>query len=398
MKIERILLGRGSVETLEYFMDGLLEGIKEMGLEVWNMEFANPSSYTSPEFYAFLEKGACLVLSFNFLFSDRKTDTGMPFWEDYQIPYVTILVDHPRFFADRLADFAEGQMVACVDRRHMEYLKRYEHLSEKQLLFLPHGGRETIQIPYEERDISILYVGNCQQELLEAPLLQGYEEYQQDFYSRIPEQMIHNPDRNIEDLMEEFFQKRKQILMEEDLKKINEIHGTYLEWIVRRLYKQRFLRLIDLRQLPIEIYGDDWEASDYCYGDCIHIHERISSEECNRLAGRAKICVNFLPWFKDGANERVFNSLLAGSLLFTDTSEYLLEQFRQERELVFFELNHLTDMVERIEYYLKHPKEAKEIAMRGQRIAREKHLWKHRMKELLARLLQEEVYEYHDCY
>jgi spore maturation protein CgeB len=42
------------------------------------------------------------------------------------------------------------------------------------------------------------------------------------------------------------------------------------------------------------------------------------------------------------------------------------------------------DWIDKIEYYLDHPEEAKQIASAGMQTVHNKHLWSHRVQQLLA--------------
>lgn len=59
--------------------------------------------------------------------------------------------------------------------------------------------------------------------------------------------------------------------------------------------------------------------------------------------------MNVMPWFKDGAHDRVFNSMLNGAVCFTDWSRYLTENLRDGEDIFFYELDALEclpDMVQ----------------------------------------------------
>ena len=115
------------------------------------------------------------------------------------------------------------------------------------------------------------------------------------------------------------------------------------------------MRMVDQAGIRAEVYGSGWEASDYTFGENIHFHPWTTSEECNALAGQAKILLNFLPWFKDGCSE-----------------------------LVFFSLQNLPQAVSDISWLLAHPKDASHIAERGFFTARDADTWGCRFHTLCA--------------
>ncbi len=67
--------------------------------------------------------------------------------------------------------------------------------------------------------------------------------------------------------------------------------------------------------------------------DCRHpeniINGRLQdSYGCLKAISQAKISLNVMPWFKEGAHDRVFNSMLNGAVCFTDWSLYFEENMK----------------------------------------------------------------------
>ena len=95
-----------------------------------------------------------------------------------------------------------------------------------------------------------------------------------------------------------------------------------------------------------------------------------------------------MPWFKDGAHDRVFNSMLNGAICITDHSIYLDEIIKPGKQAIFYNINyiemlpmiikHSLDNIPRLE---KMQKEAFEYAMTN-------HTWSARAKSLHSNLLK----------
>ena len=109
----------------------------------------------------------------------------------------------------------------------------------------------------------------------------------------------------------------------------------------------------------------------------------------------AKIIINILKWFKDGTQSSVFDGMLAGAAVVADTSKYLAENFRdmeklsdglgystENAEIVFFELDKIQELEEKVKYLLGHLKEAQRIADRGYQRAKKQHTWNVRAQEI----------------
>lgn len=139
------------------------------------------------------------------------------------------------------------------------------------------------------------------------------------------------------------------------------------------------MKSIAARGITVEIYGNGW-GSESDYNNMVHIHNRISSAECNKLTSQAKIALNFMPWFKDGSSERVFNNMMAGSLCVTDPSNYLLNNYIDGEDIVYFDLNNIFKVGEVVEYYLHHTDEAQRIAEAGRIKASMNDSWRSGMQ------------------
>lgn len=49
----------------------------------------------------------------------------------------------------------------------------------------------------------------------------------------------------------------------------------------------------------------------------------------------ARIALNVMPWFKDGAHDRVFTAMLQGTAALTDDSRYLREEWPGRGKYLF---------------------------------------------------------------
>ena len=90
-----------------------------------------------------------------------------------------------------------------------------------------------------------------------------------------------------------------------------------------------------------------------------------------------------MPWFKDGAHDRIFTAMLSGAVSITDPSRYLIERFENARDIIFYDLTNMDVMVENIRFLLEHPKMAAEIADNGRKKAEQNDTWDCRIQDLL---------------
>jgi spore maturation protein CgeB len=103
-----------------------------------------------------------------------------------------------------------------------------------------------------------------------------------------------------------------------------------------------------------------------------------------RVLAAARISLNRHIDVADGYanNMRLYESTGVGTLLLTDVKRNLPELFDVGKEVVSYESP--DDLVEKIEYYLAHDDERREVAAAGQRRTLAEHTYAHRMRELVG--------------
>ena len=97
----------------------------------------------------------------------------------------------------------------------------------------------------------------------------------------------------------------------------------------------------------------------------VRIHPQTDSLTCLEQLSHAKISVNVMPWFKDGAHDRVFNSILNGAVCVSDTSRYLSEELKEGEGVSYYDLKHLEQLPVKVKDLLADEKQMRDIAMRG---------------------------------
>ena len=96
----------------------------------------------------------------------------------------------------------------------------------------------------------------------------------------------------------------------------------------------------------------------------------------------SKIVLNTMTWFKDGSHDRVFNGMLAGAVVVSDSSVYMQEQFVNHKELELFELEEIGELPAIVKDLLGNLPRTQRIADAGWKKAMEFHTWEQRAREI----------------
>lgn len=377
----RFIFTKGALEVLDYFTDQVMRGAVRHGIETYVVDISRPETYNTTSFIEYISKGNCAVFMFNQVGLLLTGQDGANIWEMYDIPVYDFIVDHPRSFSDSFLSPVRTLHVLTPDTDHAAYIKRF-YPAIRDVHIMQHGGTEEPPVyTYEERDIAVLYVGDCQDvpRYPDIPALLGEENA---FYTFCCTKLLEDTERTTEGVIEQYLAENGRQLPDSEIRQIIQIAAASVERTARRFYKQAAMQALDRAGIPVEVYGNFWTDENHTYGRHIHFHGRIPSAECNRLIGHARICLNIMPWFKNGSNERIYNTMLNGALCVIDESAYMKKRFQDGRELVFFNMERPEQLAADIRWLLEHPVEAAEIAKRG-KAAVCHDTWADRFDELL---------------
>jgi spore maturation protein CgeB len=112
----------------------------------------------------------------------------------------------------------------------------------------------------------------------------------------------------------------------------------------------------------------------------------LSPDEERKLYASAKICVNIHEYYKDGtvkgfSNEREFKVPASGGFQLSDYIPGIERYFKLGEEIVVAKSPE--EWFSKIDYYLTHEKERKEIQQRGTERVLNEHTYRHRVRQMM---------------
>lgn len=152
-----------------------------------------------------------------------------------------------------------------------------------------------------------------------------------------------------------------------------------------------FLRSFVLSCLPahlnVHIYGPGIDYYKHIYPRLSHFKcydKHISVIDVNEVYNRSKLAINVnSPQVIRGTAPRLFETALSGTLQIVQYTPAVAELFPGVTVPTFRSIPELT---RHVEYYLSHEKEREALAAAMFRIAKEKHLYTHRVKTMLVHM------------
>lgn len=393
--MKKIVMFDGEIETQQYFTYQMRKEFQRLGHEVYTFNLSKTSESLTG-LMRFVERGNTALVCFNFhgitpgdIFLDEQD--GSWFWDGIDCTCYNIVVDHP-FYYHRFLDMAPKRYVhISIDRKHDAYMQKY--FPEKlRIPFLPLAGTEYHPegyLPVSERKTDIVFTGNYSAPHKFDKYIKRLGVEYEVFYRGILEELIAHPERTLEDVAEKHIRREIPEVTKEELK---ETMGNliFLDLYVRSYVRGKAVQVLADAGLKVEVYGDGWDELECAHPENIIDGQGVNSETCLQKISGAKISLNVMPWFKDGAHDRVFNTLLNGALLLSDDSIYLREILKDGENCILYNLENIEQMPERVKAILADEEKMQQMIDRGYEMAKSAHTWAHRA-DFLSDLIEDGV-------
>ncbi len=389
----KIILMTGGTETLDYFSRQLEKGFRLLGYQTFL--FDQTAEEESAEALAqFAGYSDSILVTFNFDGIHYETSlfdgNGCLFWEKREIPCVNIAVDHPFYYPELFAIRPQNFYEISIDRYHMDYIRRY-YPDIRGDYFLPLAGTslypEQNYPPLSKRKYDVVFPGNFTPKETFEPYINRLGDEYAAFYYAIIDELIQNTE-SADDIVIERHLRREfpDASREEMIQTIGNM--IFIDTYIRFYFREKVVQALADTGIHVHCIGKGWDRLSCKFPENITYEEGCDSLGCLKRMAQAKISLNVMPWFKDGAHDRVFNAMANGSVCVTDHSKYLDETLTDGENVIFYSLNHLNGLPEKVSGLLNCPHKIEQIAAEGYRLAMENHTWIMRAKTLHNMLLK----------
>ncbi|MFA6915623.1 MAG: glycosyltransferase [Parachlamydiales bacterium] len=357
-------------ESKRVFTAELAKALDECGIATLILDWAKSKSTFFKQIQDFKPD---LLLSFN---SFQPLSNGEYIWDILKIPTLFVIVDPVIYYAN--IPPSPYLYLSCVDRNDAQMLADNGYTN---VFFWPHAT-STKPLTYEERIYDVVLTGSCY----------DYESLKES----APPQLLPILDAATE-----------LVLGPNCISIAQAIHST---WHLANLpqqeidFKQLFY-LIDyytrgldrinlvksLKDCKVHIFGElgqDHPSAkkswDYYLGNLpnITLHPALNFSDALKIQRQAKICLNSMPFFKNGSHERILTSLEAGALPLTSDSIWTHEQFSHLNDILIYTPNSYSHLNELIQNLLSNPQQLQTLISNGRQKVISHHTWISRARGL----------------
>lgn len=378
--------GISQYDVLRYFVDDLAKAFSKLEFDVQVIDLIE-DSWTEKLISLVKTKEIAFFLGMNGVGIEISAD-GKSLYDLVGVPFFAFLVDHPMYHLGRLnsSTTSSNIIVSCMDSDHIPFLRtmapNYSRLFMK--VFVPHGASiDQLNLEQgEERPIDVLFAGS----------FADPNEIRREWKSLYPamgkladdimERAIYDPSMSIHDIVDEVLRGKGISFSDSQLTSFWGIIRS-VDLYVRYKVRSDIIRHLNNLPISVEVYGNGWEKLNLKTSQRFKVFESIKFDEVTEKMKQAKTTLNIIPSIRNGGHERIFTSMLSGSVALSTSNPYLQNTFEHGRNSLLFESRNMDELSRVLEGYLGQSDRLQEISKQGQEIARKYHTWDNRATEIL---------------
>lgn len=382
-KVEHIVIFKGRLVVLDFFVDRFIEYLEKMGIDYYLVNTNDPSTFDCKAFDDYVHLPNTVMFTFNNV-GVSLYDNGQNLWKKHGIPVYTFIVDPPRAFADALTHPECDLYVLSLDENRNDFIREF-YPEVKRVYFVPAAGADVAsEKKLKDRNIDVIYMGSCQKSNQFFPALEEYEDGGSDLYNTVVAEMVSAPEITTEQAVRNYINRTigEGNLTKDRLLNILINACKPIENTVRRYFKLMGMHALDREGICVDVWGDGWEDEEDPFSPNIRFHDRITPEELLHYCGDAKISLVYMGWQKRGCSEKNFDSMLNGCVCVTDENTYIKKHYVDGLNTIIFDMRKPDQMAADIKYLLEHLDVAQKIADEGYKTAMKYDSWEVRSAEI----------------
>ncbi len=385
-----IVVFKGRLQTLDFFVDKFIDYCYKNEIDYYLVDTNKPETYNDSKFDEYVAQPDCVMFTFNNVGINLDVSAGN-IWKVFNVPVYDFIVDPPRAFKNILLHPVCDIRAISLDKNRDEFIGEFFPEIKKHYFFPAAGAEVDSSKQLKDRKYDVIYMGSCQAKDQEYPAFSFFEDRGVDMYNSVISSMLIDPSQTTEAAIRKYLEDNGLYLTGEQLLDIMTLAAKPIEHTVRRAFKLDGIKALDDAGIRVDIWGNNWEDDEIVFSDNITVHDFIPPEEVMKKCGDAKISLVFIGWQKRGCSEKNFDSFLSRTVCVSDSTEYLLEHYKDGENIVFFELHNMAQMAADIKYLLEHLDVAQEIADRGYATAKKYDEWNVRYDQIYKMILDEEL-------
>lgn len=372
-------------ESKRYFCLKLAEAFNRIGIETSIIDFHTLKEQQAEFMRACKPEETLFTCSFNSIIpsADGK------YIADYTgVPHVAFFVDPAFNYREVLK--SQNTLITCVDHFDCEYVKSKQF---QKVFFWAHAvERELGPALHQERPYDVVFIGSCYDH-------ENLKDYWRAHFNPVDVEIIELAiEKILSDNKTPLYQAVKDQILEHHLsfdqadaleQKIHD-YAYFVDNYMRG--KDRTELIKGIKSAQVHVFGDVcWRVEEPILGwehslkgmPNVTIHPPVNFVESLDILKQSKMCLNSMPFFKNGTHERIFTGLACGALPITSDNLWVRANFEHQKNILIYPPKGWQEIDGWVNEYLNNPQLREEIVSCGREKVMQEHTWDVRVQQLL---------------
>lgn len=253
-------------------------------------------------------------------------------------PKYNMIFDHPVWLREHLLNGPEDYYVLTHDINYVNFVKTY-FPKIKGAYLLPPGGVPADEIkPVGSRKYPLSFVGSYHDWRLWKHQVSEVNRRTKGVARAFMRYMLRFPDKTWEDGLSDVLASLGRITFADEFRDIL-FEVKPVCFVVMSYFREMIIDAIAESGIEMHVFGDSWNVPRYEKYDNIIRHPDVTPDESLEIYSDSKVSLNIMSWHKSGMTERIANMMLRGTVMATDISSYLADNYVSGEDFIEMKLN-----------------------------------------------------------
>lgn len=309
---------------------------------------------------------------------------GQNVHDSINAPKFHFIFDHPVMMKEHMDKGPEEYYILTHGRDYQEFVEKYFKAQMRKSYLLPPAGiAPQVSTNSDEKTIDISFIGTWHDYRSWLEVIRKTKSRERFIANRFLHIMKKSPNLRAEWALQQALADYGITLDDENFRDVM-FEFRQICFIIMTYYREKIIQLLLEEGFIIHVYGESWKKSPLVRYKNLICHAEVSVSESMEVWQRSKLSLNIMSWHKGGFTERIANMLLCETVVISDKSYYLEENFEDGEDIVLFDLEHPEELIQRIYELLADDVLREKIAQNGRKKALQNHTWEKRTEEFLA--------------
>lgn len=376
--MKALVVKRRNFEASRLMAEDISEALRENGVDVWIVDNRTASREEAVSIASSI--GPDFIWSFDT--DELFCDGAPPLFETLKIPMVSHFINHPLSSYARFRRFTQSKYWIAVNCS-VDYIDYFRELGKDDGYHVAHAASVRRIPTATEKKYDVSFCGYLFFTIpeIQEKICARFGRVVRNGCEKIVRIALECPKLGVFDAIAlaspSYYAARKiQSLRRDEVEEYLQLVFWLELWVRNR---SRIEVINAVKSATVHVFGDQlWERQ---VGDHVSFHGEIPPEETFRVYGESRIVLDISrPQLQGGVNNRMFEAILCGALVLTDSPYFnVASVLRIGEEVDRFSSSDLSTLDRMIAYYIKDHELREQIALRGKERIMKEHTWTERM-------------------